>query len=81
MNMSEDLEGRLLAYVDGQLDATQIAEIEAILQHDPDAAAFVHLLKAGHLSYARAFADELDEPLPEGSVDYVRNYPGKIPTR
>ncbi len=72
MNLSEALEARLLAYVDDQLDETEIAEIETLLKHNPEATAFVRLLKAGDVPYAEAFAHELIEPLPDTIVEYVQ---------
>lgn len=73
MNVSEELEGLLLRYADGQLNAAENAAIETLLKQDPEAATFVHLLKAGNLPYADAFAHVLVEPVPESIVAYVRS--------
>jgi anti-sigma factor RsiW len=74
MTLTEELAGRLLAYADGQLEEAQLAETEALLKHDPEAAAFVGLLKAGQVPYAEAFAHELTEPLPDSIIDCVRTF-------
>lgn len=73
MSLSEALEGWLLRYVDGQLDAVEKAEVETLLRQDPQAAAFVRLLKAGDLPYVDAFAPVLSEPVPESFVEYIRS--------
>lgn len=57
-------EERLRAYVDGELDAAQAAEIEAGLARDAEAAAFVAREQALRQRLQAAFAPVLDEPVP-----------------
>ena len=55
----------LHAYADGSLDAARMAEVEAWLERDPQAAAAVRaFLEQRELLHA-AFDPVLDEPLPE----------------
>jgi anti-sigma factor RsiW len=61
MTLNED---RLRAYVDGELDAAQAAELEARLAEDADAAAFVAREQALRRRLQAAFAPVLDEPVP-----------------
>jgi hypothetical protein len=62
MTLDQD---RLLAYVDGELDAAQITELEAALARDTEAAAFVARERALRQRLHAAFAPVLDEPVPE----------------
>ena len=58
-------EDRLRAYVDGELDAAQAADVEALLAADATAAAFVAREQALQQRLQAAFAPVLDEPVPE----------------
>lgn len=64
------LEVRLSAYLDGQLPADEVAEIDAILADDAAARAVYEKLKLGSEFGARAFERMLQEPIP---LDLVRN--------
>ena len=54
----------LHAYVDGQLDATRRAEVEAYLAACPEAAAQVERIRAQMLALHRSFDGVLNEPVP-----------------
>lgn len=58
-------EERLLAYVDGELDAAGRAEVEALLGRDAEAAAFVQAQQALRSQLSAAFDPVLDEPVPD----------------
>jgi negative regulator of sigma E activity len=58
-------QARLLAYVDGELDANAAAEVEAALARDPEAQAFVQRERLLRRRLQAAFAPVLDEPVPE----------------
>ncbi len=64
------LEVRLSAYLDGQLSAAEMDEINAILAEDDDARMVFEKLKLGSEFGARAFDRLLQEPIP---LDLVRN--------
>jgi len=57
-------EADLHAYVDGQLDDTRRAEVEAFLAAQPDAAAEVHLLREQNQALHAGFDSVLNEPVP-----------------
>jgi anti-sigma factor RsiW len=54
----------LMAYADGELDATQAARVEALLARDPEAAGIVAAHRALRARVDAAFANVLDEPVP-----------------
>jgi len=56
---------RWMAYVDGELDATQRAAFEAELAGDPQLAQRVHEQLALRRRLADTYASDLDEPVPE----------------
>jgi len=56
---------KLLAYVDQQLSSNEMAEIKALLAHDPDAVAFVEKLQQIELPFAESFDFFLDQEVPE----------------
>jgi anti-sigma factor RsiW len=59
-------EDRLHAYVDGALDAAAVAEIEAWLADNPEAAAEVAAWRAQREALRAAYDPVLAEPVPEG---------------
>lgn len=65
----------LMAYADGELDATLRAEISTAMENDPVLARRVEHQRALRARVAGAFAKVLDEPLPERLLDAVRNRP------
>ena len=68
MNLDEST---LIAYVDGELDATTVREVEAKLNDDPQAQRFVkHLREIAALSRV-AFNDTLHDPVPQKLHDAV----------
>ena len=58
-------EERLLAYVDGQLEAAEAARLEAALATHGEARAFVEQQRGLRLRLQAAFAPVMDEPVPE----------------
>jgi anti-sigma factor RsiW len=58
-------EERLLAYVDGQLEAAEAARIEAALATHGEARAFVEQQRRLRQRLQAAFAPVMDEPVPE----------------
>lgn len=69
MSMSEE---RLLAYVDGELDATAAAEVEATLRTDAEAARFVAREQALRVQLRAAFDPVLTEPVPDRLMTALR---------
>ena len=57
-------DSKLLAYVDGELDAAECRMIERALAASPDLAASVDLLRASRLPYREAFAAQKLPPVP-----------------
>jgi len=55
----------LVAYVDGELEPERRAAVEAALLHDAEAWEAVRLLRLSGEAAARAFADVVDEPVPD----------------
>lgn len=58
-------EARLMAYVDGELEAGDIARVEASIAADPRLAAYVQRQAALRARLGAAYAGVLDEPVPE----------------
>lgn len=56
----------LVAYVDGELSAEAMREIEAPMAHSPQVSSYVADLKASMQPYQRAFAEQKLPALPEG---------------
>mgnify|MGYP006142523903 FL=1 len=56
---------RVMAYVDGELDAAGIAEVEAAMATDPAVYAAVSQARALRSQLRQAFAPMLEEPVPE----------------
>ncbi|MEM5388497.1 hypothetical protein VSR68_33745 [Paraburkholderia phymatum] len=61
----------LMAYVDGALAARQRAEVERMLDDDPDAARCVAWLAASRLPYAHAFAHQRLPPVPASLANTI----------
>jgi anti-sigma factor RsiW len=55
----------LVAYVDGELEVDRRAAIDAVLAHDVDVRARVALMRASAISARGAFAEIVDESVPE----------------
>lgn len=77
--MSPQDEQRLLAFVDGELDAAAAAEVAARLTHDADAAAFVASEQALRQRLQAALAPVLDEPLPVHLMQALQAAPLQAP--
>ncbi|MFN3843995.1 MAG: zf-HC2 domain-containing protein, partial [Rehaibacterium terrae] len=56
---------RLMAYVDGELDAAQAAQVEAAIAADPALAAAVARQRRLRERLRAAFDPVLDQPVPE----------------
>jgi anti-sigma factor RsiW len=64
----------LMAYADGELDAEEKAEIEALMAHDPKARAMVErFLESGDL-LRRGFDEILNLPPPQHLIDTIRKH-------
>ncbi len=72
-------ETRLHAYVDGELDETLRAEVEAWLAENPNDAARVHAYRAQNASLHELFGPVLEEPLPEALSESLRTPPRRRP--
>lgn len=57
-------DARLMAYVDGELDAAQAAQVEAAIAADPVLAERVTRQRALRVRLAAAYAGTLEEPVP-----------------
>jgi hypothetical protein len=69
ISLDQDL---LVAYVDGELPAAEAGAVEAALAHDEAARETVRLLRVSADVAARAFADMVDQPVPERLVTAAR---------
>jgi anti-sigma factor RsiW len=67
----------LLAFVDGELDAAQAAEVAARLERDAEAAAFVGREQALRQRLQAAFAPVMDEPVPERLMAALQAVPSQ----
>lgn len=61
-----------MAYVDGELDASQRAEVEAALAADPDLAKRAREMRALGEALGGHYAPVLDEPVPQRLIDTAR---------
>ena len=59
---------RLVAYADGELNAVERLEIEALLESDPEAREDLEALLQQRSDLTAAFATDLVEPLPERTL-------------
>ena len=68
-------ETQWMAYVDGELDAAGIAEVEAAMHEDPEFAAMVRAQQALRAHLQAAWAPVLDEPVPDRLAGVLRAPP------
>ncbi|MDA8585314.1 anti-sigma factor [Rhodobacteraceae bacterium] len=59
-----DLSLKLSAYLDGELDPTEMAEIEALIETDEAAQAELDALMQADAFARESFSEELDQPVP-----------------
>lgn len=67
-------EARLMAYADGELDASDAARVEAAIAADPRLAAYVRRQAALRTRLGSAYAGVLDEPAPERLLATIRGF-------
>jgi hypothetical protein len=70
-------EETVMAYADGQLDATRSAELAAAAEHDPALARRIERHRALRARVSGAFANVLDQPLPERLLAAARGKTAK----
>ena len=68
MGINEDI---LMAYVDGQLDAREVARVEKALSGDPEARASVRALREGAMLLRASFNEPLNEPVPARVLEAI----------
>lgn len=73
------LEVRLSAYIDGQVEAEDAREIEALLEKDAHARDLLNTLRAGSDFGNQAFEEMLKEPVPLSMVRAIRDVSAKPP--
>ena len=73
--MAEFDDTTLVAYVDGELDATTAREVERALETSPTARNTVNQLRVSAALVRAAFAEALHEPPPAGLVAQLRAAP------
>jgi hypothetical protein len=64
----------LMAYADGELDAAQAREVEALLASDADARAMVERFRQTRAELATGLDTLLEEPVPQHLIDTVRHH-------
>jgi Putative zinc-finger len=71
----------LMAYADGELDATERSQVEAAVAADPELARRVAAHKALRTTLAASYGKVLEEPVPERLASLVRAAPvhGRVP--
>lgn len=69
------LEVRLSAYIDGQLGAEEVRELEALIATDAHARELLDLLNAGSALGNQAFEEMLKEPVPLHLVRTIKGAP------
>ncbi len=74
------LEIRLSAYLDGQMDADESREIEALIATDDEARSMVDKLALGSEFGTKAFDDMLKEPVPLHLVRAIKDAAAKAET-
>ena len=72
MNVSDETLG---AFVDGELDAAQRAEVEAAIAADPEVSQRVERLRAVQNELLTAFSGTTQEPVPQRLLDTVMQTP------
>lgn len=80
MNQKFD-ELTLSAYIDGELDAETMREVEAFLEKDPEARKYVLNVLRTTARLRGAMNEALHEDVPEHLVDVVRSHPLKKENR
>ena len=65
----ERLAGRVSAYLDGELEGTELEEFEALLKSDPALAREVQDMRNIELRLMEMGSDILSEPLPEAMLE------------
>ncbi len=65
----------LMAYADGELDAVQAREVEALIASDAEARAMVERFRQTRADLAPGLDTLLSEPVPQRLIDTVRNHP------
>ena len=65
----------VMAYVDGELDATARAEVEAVMRENPQLALRIAKQKALRSTVRLAFENVADEPVPDRLLQAVRSAP------
>jgi anti-sigma factor RsiW len=78
MSVSEE---QLHAYVDGRLDPTQAAEVEARLAANPEAAERAQAYRAQNRSLRAMYEPVLDEPVPARLTNTLRQPRRALPLR
>ena len=64
-------EEKLNAYVDGAFDADARAEVEALLEADPEARALLQKLRGANALAIEAFAEPMHEAPPRALIDTI----------
>ncbi|MEM9582910.1 MAG: anti-sigma factor [Pseudomonadota bacterium] len=67
-----DFSEQLSAYLDGELDASETARVEARLASDPDAQAELDALMEAEALLQDTFAEELDAPVPFALAQQIK---------
>lgn len=72
----EDLAAVLVAYLDGELDETDVREVEDLLEHYESARALLEQLEASAATLPKVYQSVLQEPVPEHLVAAIEGTPG-----
>jgi hypothetical protein len=72
-------EARLMAYVDGELEAADAARVETAIAADPRLAAYVRRHAALRARLGDAYAGVLDQPVPERLLATIRGASSDVP--
>jgi len=67
----------LSAYIDGELDAATMREVEAFVKKDPDASKYVLTVLRTTARLRGAMKEALHSDVPEHLIDAVRSHPAK----
>lgn len=68
---------KLISYVDGELDAKEQAEIEELVERDPEVRAMVAQFRKSAELLKGGFDEILDLPVPQQLIDSVKNHQAK----
>src|SRR5262245_4901939 len=74
--MPKPSDERLVAYLDGELDESARAEVDAWLDHDPAAREELNALAVSAQTLRAAFDEVLHEPVPERLLAAARGETG-----